>query len=69
MKCVLESFPEVAVEVSVDERVERRIEVPDPKEDGNNDVWTVTGFSTQGRDVVPVNIHRMSVKFGSLHVI
>lgn len=55
LKSILEGFPEVTVEVSVDKGIERRIEVSDPEEDGDNDIWTVTGFTTQRRDDVPVD--------------
>ena len=44
---VAESFPEVFVEVGVDERVQRRVEIADPEEHLDDDVRTVARFPAQ----------------------
>lgn len=51
---VFERFSEVAVEVGVDERIQRRIEVADPEEDGYDVVGTVACVAAQRGDHVPV---------------
>uniref|UniRef100_A0A182LRR2 Uncharacterized protein n=1 Tax=Anopheles culicifacies TaxID=139723 RepID=A0A182LRR2_9DIPT len=48
---VPERFPEVAVEVGVDERIKGRVEVPDPEQYRDDDVRAGAGlFAAQRRD-------------------
>jgi len=53
---VLERFPEVAVEVGVYQRVQRRIEIADPKQHRHQCFREATRISAQGRYHVPANI-------------
>lgn len=54
MQRVPERFPEVPVEVSVDERIQRRVEVADPEEHRDDHVRAGAGLlAAQGRDDVP----------------
>jgi len=51
----LESSSKLPVEICIDERVECRVEVPYPKDDGYHHRGTVTHLiSTEGCDDVPV---------------
>lgn len=45
LQSVLECLSELAIEVGVDDRVERRIEVPDPEHNSDNFSWAV--FTTR----------------------
>lgn len=47
LQCVLERLPEVPIEVRIDERIQRRIEVADPEEHGDQHVRTRTGVTAQ----------------------
>lgn len=54
LKRRLKGGAEIAVEVSVNERVERRVEVADPEDHGHHHRRAVTALSTtQGRDHIP----------------
>ena len=50
---VAKGFPKIFVEVSVNKRIESRIEVADPEEDLDDDVGTVTQFTAQRDAHVP----------------
>lgn len=50
---VLKRLPEVPIEVSVDERVQRWVEVADPEEESDDDVRAEAGFAAERRDDVP----------------
>lgn len=52
-KCFLECDTKLSVEISVNKRVEGRVEVADPEDSGNNDVWAVALVSTYGSYQVP----------------
>jgi len=53
---VFKRFPEVAVEVGVYQRVQRRIEITDPKQHRHQCFREATRISAQGRYHVPANI-------------
>uniref|UniRef100_A0A182QBX4 Uncharacterized protein n=1 Tax=Anopheles farauti TaxID=69004 RepID=A0A182QBX4_9DIPT len=50
LKRVSERFPEVSVEVGVDERVERRVEVADPEQYRDDDIGTRASIAAQRSD-------------------
>lgn len=56
MEGVLESLPEVAVEVGVDQRVEGGVEVADPEQHADHNVGAVAGVAAEGCYHVPVEI-------------
>ena len=45
LKSVAKGFPEILVEIGVDERIEGRIEISDPEKDFNDNIGAVTGLS------------------------
>jgi hypothetical protein len=54
IECLLESPSELSVEIRVDERVKRGVEVPYPEDDGYHHRRAVTHFvSAEGRDDIP----------------
>jgi hypothetical protein len=53
LKSILESFSEIPVEIRVDQGIQRRVEVSDPKDDGYDNLRTGTGFPTERRGHVP----------------
>lgn len=52
-KSFLECHTELSVEISVNKRVEGRVEVADPEDSGNNNVGAVTLVSTYSSYQVP----------------
>jgi len=52
-KRIAERFPEVFVEVGVDERVQCGVKVTDPEEHFHDYIWTVARFTTQRDRQVP----------------
>ena len=52
-KSLLESFPEVSIEMRINDRVQHGIEVADPEENRHHDVRARAGFAAQRRDDVP----------------
>lgn len=54
LKRVLESVSEVAIEVCIDEWVEGRVEISDPEQDSDQNVWTRTQIgATERRYHIP----------------
>jgi hypothetical protein len=53
LKSVLERFSEIPVEIGVDQRIQRRIKVSDPKDDRYYNIWAGAGFPTKRRADVP----------------
>lgn len=54
LQSVLERLPEVAIEVGIDEWVQRRVEVADPEQNGHQDVRTWTCVAAQRGCHVPI---------------
>lgn len=50
---ILEGVSEISIEISVDERVEGRIEVTDPENESDETIRTLASWSTKRRDYVP----------------
>lgn len=60
---VLERLPEVAVEVGVDQRVQRRVGVAHPEQNHHHHVRARTRVTAQGRYHVPVTRDRQKTRF------